>query len=113
LTIWQKPGTELPDLYGRSIEQGKYDRVIDSFLADTDGQNGISNPGGAVDLYTGASSYLPGARVSNYHLMAPHNLIIHEKSMTVGGSILLSDLLPELQGTANQIRHLHWAACTR
>lgn len=95
ITMWTGHGKGLPDIIGKAIEAGDYDKVIK--LAQTN-EN-------VMETLSGAVTYLPGAEVRNYVLKAPSNLNIYKNSMTVENRTDLSDLLKPNQGC------LDWAAC--
>jgi RHS repeat-associated protein len=96
ISVWTEPNVGISDSIGKLIEQGKYDEL---------GQIFRTNPTAARNL-TGARSYLPGAEVPNYHLLAPKDLWIYRSSITVEDATPLSRLLQPNMG------HLDWAACT-
>jgi hypothetical protein len=88
LTLWTKDGTTLADDTGRLIEAGSYDAI-------------------ALEAVEGAQTFLPGATVPNYTLMAPTRLNILKNSLTVEDATFLSELLQPNMG------HMDWAACLR
>jgi filamentous hemagglutinin len=96
LSIWTRPNTGLPDSLGRLIESGDYDKIAKLFSENQEVQQ----------LFTGATTNLPGARVPNYTLSKPEDLMIHRNSISVKDEVTLSNLIQPNAG------HYDWAACT-
>ena len=86
LTIWTAEGKKLKDWIGQLVEAGE-------------------TTGIAVESIEGAQTFLPGAEIANYTLLAPNGLTVYRNSMTVEDATTLVDLLKANMG------HVDWAAC--
>ncbi|WP_231978972.1 two-partner secretion domain-containing protein [Pseudomonas sp. Os17] len=91
-----REGIRITDATGQFIERGDWEGL---FAA------GLKNPRIANDI-EGMATWLPGAKVLNYSLSAPTNLMILKNSSTVEQRTSLSELLKSYAGC------VQWAACT-
>ncbi|WP_256674724.1 DUF637 domain-containing protein [Pseudomonas sp. LD120] len=91
-----REGIRITDATGQFIERGDWEGL---FAA------GLKNPRIANDI-EGMATWLPGAKVLNYSLSAPTNLVILKNSSTVEQRTSLSELLKSYAGC------VQWAACT-
>ncbi|MFK3643013.1 DUF637 domain-containing protein, partial [Pseudomonas protegens] len=91
-----REGIRITDATGQFIERGDWEGL---FAA------GLKNPRIANDI-DGMATWLSGAKVLNYSLSAPTNLVILKNSSTVEQRTSLSELLKSYAGC------VQWAACT-
>ena len=93
-----REGISIADSTGRLIEIGDWETLIKLGKATEDG---------ILDDLIGMTTWLPGAKIPNYILDVPKDLIIYSNSMVVAQPTELRVLLKPNMGW------VQWAACTR